>query len=181
MNFVYIRAMLDCYKHIDKLADALDKRVMDIALKSSGFDGNFRPATHYIKAVTALTNQKIELINIKAIVLDMVKSLPYKYRQAAKYRYIDCLKVREIARLLGLSVRSVFRLLEQLPQYCDEYLNLCGLDDRWFLENYGAQKWITKYIKQPIKNTEIKTGFKALSRNYSAPQTQEAFLGLNIK
>jgi hypothetical protein len=181
MNFVYIKAMLDCYKNIDKQADALDKKVMDIALKSSGFDGDFRPATHYIKAVTKLTNQKIELINIKAIVLDMIKSLPYKYRQIAKYRYIDCLKAREIAALLGLNIRTIFRLLERLPHYCNEYLNQSGLDDQWFLRNCGAQKWMAKYIKPPINNIEKKTDFKALSQNYKAPKTQAAFLGLNIK
>lgn len=182
MNLIYIKAMLDCYKHIDKLADALDKRVMDIALKSSGFDGNFRPCSHYIKDITNFTNQKINLINIKVIIMDMIKSLPYKYRLVAKYRYIDCLKVSEIAQCLGLSVRSIFRLLRQVPEYCEKYLNSSGLDDKWFWENFGNKKWMTKYLKsnQTAQKTQNSTcDYPKI--NVLPVQDNQAFLGLNIK
>jgi RNA polymerase sigma factor (sigma-70 family) len=135
MNWTFIKAMLDCYKHLDKMADALDKRAADIALKSSGFEGNFLPASYYVRAITDLTNQKIDLINIKVVILDMIKSLPYRCRVAVKYRYMENLKIREIAQRLGISSRSIFRLLERTPIYCDEYLTKLGFDDEWFLEN----------------------------------------------
>ncbi|HEY8423824.1 MAG TPA: sigma-70 region 4 domain-containing protein [Clostridia bacterium] len=171
MNSVYIKAMLDCFKHLDKLADALDKKAMDIALKSSGFDGNFRPATHYVRAITDLTNQKIDLINIKVIILDMINRLPYRYRLAARYRYIDNLKIREIAQKLNASSRSVFRLLEKVPAFCQEYLEKNGLDDQWFIENFANKKWMSKYLKnmedKPIDKKQKAEQEKPVIRNYS--------------
>ncbi|HEY8443790.1 MAG TPA: sigma-70 region 4 domain-containing protein [Clostridia bacterium] len=156
MNSIFIKAMLDCYKHIDKLADALDKRVTDIALKSSGFDGSFLPASHYVRAITDLTNQKIDLINIKVVIMDMIKSLPYRYRIAARYRYIENLKIREIARFLGVSSRSVFRLLERTPIYCDEYLTKRGFDDEWFINNFSNKQWMSKRLKNNTPKETLK-------------------------
>jgi AraC-like DNA-binding protein len=137
MNWTFIKAMLDCYKNIDKLADALDKRVTDIALKSS----------YYVRAITDLTNQKIDLINIKVVIMDMINNLPYRYRIAAKYRYVENLKIKDIAQRLGISTRSIFRLLERTPLYCDEYLTKRGFDDEWFLENFANKKWMSKHLR----------------------------------
>lgn len=156
MNYEFIKAMLQGYEQLQILADISDRKVMDIAIKSSGIDGQPHEIFGDIKAITDLTNYKIDLINLKVLVMDMINSLPYKYRQVARKRYIERKKVHDIAKMLGLSIRSIFRLLEDLPEVCNEYFIKNGFDDDWFLKTYGNQKWLMKLCVQKTKNTQKK-------------------------
>ena len=153
MEYGFIKAMLEGYKSLRILADISDRKVLDIAIKSSCFDGQPRSIINDINAITMLTNQKINLINLKVLVMDMVDFLPYKYRQAARYRYIEGCKVSAVAEFLGLSVRSVFRLLHEIPKMCNAYFEEKGLDDGWFLKVYGNEKWLMKLCKYKEKKS----------------------------
>lgn len=153
MDNGFIKAMLEGYKSLGILADISDRKVLDIAIKSSCFDGRPCNIINDINAITMLTNHKIKLINLKVLVMDMVSFLPYKYRQAARYRFIDGCKVSAVAEFLGLSIRSVFRLLHVIPKMCNEYFETKGLDDSWFLKNYGNEKWLMKLCKYKEKKS----------------------------
>ena len=154
MDYSFIRAILQGFEQLEILADLSDRRVMDIAIKSSGIDGQPRTINNDINLITELTNYKINLINLKVLVLDMVASLPYKDRLTARYRYVEGKKVNAIAKLLGLSIRSVFRILENIPKVCNEYFEILGLDDRWFLKTYSNEKWLMKLIKPKKKRND---------------------------
>lgn len=178
MNGNFILAMLEGFGFLNTAAELLDKKVMDIAVSSSGFDGIPRQTMNDVKAINELTDRKINLINLKTLILDMVTKLPYKYRLLAKYRYLNGFKAYATAKMLGISLRTVFRWSENLGEECVKILTDLGYDDKLF-EKYWSEKWLAALVRQtPTRQTPKKKKQKILNVHKLYAETENnAFIG----
>lgn len=155
----YIGAMLENYSRLGAMISATDRHVMSIALCSSGYMGRSGETISEINKIKVLTDKKIRLLKIMALVNEVVTALEYKYKQAAKFRFIRAMTVEDTAAKLDVSVRTVYRILDCLPNECEKIMAAMGYDMARIIKEFGVEEWLeggaAKIMKERLKKDAV--------------------------
>ena len=143
---IWARTILELYRYIDKAIVLLDSAVEKLSLRAD------LSATDITNRLLNLTERKISLINLKLIVEKVLASCNTKNLRVLSLKYIQGLKIDEIAEHMNTCRRTVFRLLNgAIDQFVSNMLNL-GFCSNYLYKHLKTEKWIlSQYGKEYLK------------------------------
>lgn len=95
------------YKYFKLEADYLDRVIMSIGINYA------MPAIVASEKITKLMRKKSKLVLFKSCVEKAIKDVEPKYAKILILKYVGCHKTVDIADILNIHQRSVFRVLEK--------------------------------------------------------------------
>lgn len=126
--FAWVKTLISVHDYIPNIINLIDKVVA--AKASSPIDGSAifgdhkRGTYNQIEQVLNLQDRKVSLLNIYAMVENMVESLPKKYIDFVKLKFYKHKKTQYIAEELDIDERTAFRwshiVLNKLVLYCEK-------------------------------------------------------------
>ena len=143
-EIIWTRTILSVYRYLERISNAIDKIVKRSAI-ASGFLSHqnyyYNNVLSISQKIIDLSQRKVTIINLKVLIDDILKTLSKKDAAVLIEKYIDCLKIKEIAQRENLSVRTVFRRIEnaeisfaktlRLKGYCESKLASLLKDEKW--------------------------------------------------
>lgn len=160
---VWAKTFFLIYKCLDKLAKSIDIYVNIRA--SSCFYKNLKSITlcsteKVCEDITALTNKKIDLINIKHITEILLKSLPEKAARFVILKYIEEKTFEETASILEISTRTANRWNISVLEKSAKILKSLGYNNNKLLSLIGGEKWVLSVANKVIEEDKIKHSTK---------------------
>ena len=155
----WVKTILNVYRYLERVSNAIDKIVDSRAINSfytSGSNLSFNDISNVSNDIICLTERKVKLINLKIIV---EKGLENTNEQLVKYLILNFIEKRtcfDCAKILNVSLRTYFRKLNLALGSFEKALLRQGYDKSYFDEMLKKESWIME-VKNSIekKNTEI--------------------------
>ncbi len=158
---ILIKSVLEGYHFMDKIIKKLDANVLTKGINSYHTQGT-NETLNLVDDLMHLTFRKQKLLTIKRLIEDCVKVLPERVSKVIMLKYIDCFKNADIAKMLGVSSRTVSRILEKgisdvaLFFYANgfSYFNLRNylIDESWLIEIYDNHiKYFGGYSQKHVQ------------------------------
>ncbi|MBE7075716.1 MAG: hypothetical protein E7375_01435 [Clostridiales bacterium] len=142
---VWTKTILSVYRYLERICGAIDKIVMQKGLNSSNITGQnyyYNNVLSITQKLIDLSERKITLINLKILTEETFADIEESDAQLLIQKYVDGKKFREIAEESDVSIRTIFRRLENAEKsfYCS--LKKKGYDSEK-LENFlEHEEWI---------------------------------------
>lgn len=147
---IWAKSFFSIYRFLDKLAKTIDSYV-DIRACSC-FYKNISSIVlcdtlRVSHDITALTNKKINLINVKVLTEKMLLVLPSNQARFVILKYFENKTFDETAERMEVSIRSVLRWNSDVMKKCEQYLIKNNFDEERLLDLIGNEKWILDVVK----------------------------------
>ena len=150
-NF-WTKTILEAYRHLETVADAIDKIVMKTALNSRHFLVDGESVFETSNKLIALSERKVTLINLKILTENVLSALSVDEADILICRYVENMKFKDIAEEKGVQIRTVFRRLDRAEAgFANKLLALGYTNDRLkkMLKN---EKWIMARLEKQEEN-----------------------------
>ena len=154
------KTILSVYKYLEALSNSIDELVMKKSINSSFYNnGRFNSCYDCANKIMMLTERKINLINIKVMVDDVLNKMTVNQRQLLVLCYVDNVRSEDIAKFFNISLRTYFRKKnEALNSFAKNLLSL-GFTKSKLEEMFCCENWLNNLYN---KNQELED-----SREYS--------------
>ena len=151
------KIILSYYSYLEQSVKAIDKFVLDKCVYTSYFDCglNFDIEKRFNK-VMELIDKKRRFINLKVIIEKALTEINEKYRKILVLFYIDKVSCEEIAKVMGLNLRPMFRHKNLAIESFTKALSRNGFNLDYFQENYAGDKWLFMVNTYQTKNGNLK-------------------------
>ena len=151
---IWSKTILSVYRYLDNIANAIDNLVRKKCINSSFYlSGRNADAYACTSKIIALTERKVQLINLKVITEQALMQLTPTERKILTLFYIDGVSSKDIANLLEISIRSFFRKKAQAVENFDRKLKFNGYTDAKLNDMFRGEHWLnTIYLR--AKNCE---------------------------
>ncbi|MBQ4557779.1 MAG: sigma-70 family RNA polymerase sigma factor [Clostridia bacterium] len=136
------KALLESYRYLETVVNTIDDMVKKISINSVYYNKKAHCDTLSVfDRVIMLNDRKLNLTNLKVLVDMALDKLKSKDRQFLMLYYIDCLNCTEIAEVLEVSERTVFRRKLRATK---EFANALSLiTTKSYIEtNYKEEHWL---------------------------------------
>lgn len=172
---IWSKTLLSVYKYLESISKAIDNLVMKKSINSS-FYSNCKCANAFDCAnqLIELTERKLKLINLKVICEDAMCKLSSCYKRIVALCFIDGVKSSDVAKMLNISMRTLFRKKNEALNCFSKVLKNMGYDSKKLEELYGSEVW--------LKNVYAKNLMHEISNNkeYIATKINEYQLLKNV-
>lgn len=137
---IICKTLLYAYKDLEWKSKMVDKELLKVAVRSAS-----RPIYEAFDKCANLLMEKQAYCNIKVIIDEAIKET--NGVEELKYRYVDGLKLCEIAEKVNYSIQCVeTRSISQCDKLFETMLNKYG--SRKMLEQIAKSRWLKyKYIE----------------------------------
>ena len=112
-NQIYwAKSVILSYGHLERICNAIDKQIDRLACNScigSTSWSNIYSVSNVSNKIIELTQNKIDYINIKVLVEKVLESINKKFSKILILKYIQNLKTADVAKVLKVSDRTLFR------------------------------------------------------------------------
>ena len=125
----------------EKVAEAIDSLVLTYGLDSINLH-DAKAFEFTAEQMIELTDRKKLLINLKVLCDQVFASMNPKYARILILKYIDNMKCSDIAKLLGISIRSYFRWMNEAINSSTIKLKSLGYTDELLKEMCNDELWI---------------------------------------
>jgi len=108
----WAKCMIVSYRYLERMCKAIDKQIEQVACYSFFQTSNFDQinSVHNVsKKIIALSQRKIDYINIKVLVEKVLESMDKKLSKILILKYIHNLKNSQLISLLKINERTMFR------------------------------------------------------------------------
>ncbi len=145
------RTLLYCYRYLGKIVETIDDMVAKISIESMFYRKNSTNNTMaQIEKILELNDRKVNLTNLKVIIEECVDKLPLKDMQLISLFYFDGLTFDEIASVLGISRRTVFRRRNNaITHFKEELFKKVTFD--YLMTNYAGEQWLIDFYNYSVK------------------------------
>ena len=133
------KSLLVGYNYLPIVAKCIDASNMQMALGSFSYQGN---ALDLMEKMIANNKRKRALINAKVIVDTTLEMLKERNREVLRLRYIKRKSFEQIAAIMNICPRSVFRWHDVAIKQFSSMCILRGYDEN----SYGRKTW--QFINQ---------------------------------
>jgi len=116
---IWSKTALVIYRFLENFTYALDRFVKKLSTIIDAGDTFARTGK-----IMSLTDDKIDLINLKIIIDDILLKLPKGRGKLIILRYMDKIPALEIAELMGINIRTYFREINAAENSFEKALNL---------------------------------------------------------
>ena len=145
------RTLLYCYRYLGKIVETIDDMVAKISIESMFYRKNSTNNTMaQVEKILELNDRKVNLTNLKVIIEECVDKLPLKDMQLISLFYFDGLTFDEIASVLGISRRTVFRRRNNaITHFKEELFKKVTFD--YLMTNYAGEQWLIDFYNYSVK------------------------------
>jgi len=148
------KALLSIYKYLESMVDSIDKTISKSTKNNTSCISDRQSAYFQASRIIELIDRKRKMINLKVAFEESLVRLNSKERRILGLAYIDGVKSEVIAELMGISIRTFFRLKSLALTHLSQELQLCGFDKDYFDTEYGQEKWfVSVHDELVIKST----------------------------
>ena len=131
---MWSKSLLASYNYLPIVAKCIDKSNMQMALGSFSYQGN---ALDLMEKMMENNKRKRALVNAKVIVDTTLELLKEKNREVLKLRYIKRKSFEQIAEILNICLRSVFRWHDVAIKQFSSLCIMRGYDENYMNDNYS--------------------------------------------
>lgn len=160
---IWAKTLLGAYRHLETVADAIDKIVLKTALNSYHFsvieNGVFETSNKLIN----LGERKVTLINLKLLIEDVLFKMEQKDADILICRYIENMKFKDIAKEKAIGMRTVFRRLDKAETIFTRKLLCLGYNSVKLKETLKDEKWILNYYNSIERAGEEEVEIKQIA------------------
>ena len=150
-DLVWTKTLLSVYRYLERVCDAIDKIVMKNALGCADITGQnyFQNNIYSVsQRIIDLSERKVTLINLKVLVEDTLKCLNAKEAKVLIEKYVDDAKAQDIAQIHDISIRTVFRIINNAEKSFSARLRLQGWSDLKLRVMIKDEMWIKNVFNQ---------------------------------
>jgi len=158
---IWSKTLLTCYDSLEKIANAIDNLVVTNCVNSAS---NGHSILQNANRVIDLMERKKKIVNIKVLIEDVLSFIEPKHTRVLILKYVDRVKSEDMAKVLNVSLRTLFRKINRSLElfaealikkgYSPEVLSLWLENEGWIKELYNAL--IKKELGQEIKENAEK-------------------------
>lgn len=135
----WAKTLLNCYNNLERVCGALDKTVESSGVCSGyGYNSTIRIAQKILETI----KRKKLLINAKVLTEMAINKLNLKQKKILVLKYFDNLTCENIAKVMNISIRSVFRLSTVALQNFAKNVEQLGFDEYTLNEMFINEHWI---------------------------------------
>ena len=149
----WAKTLLTSYSTFETIAGALDKYIEARAfasMQTNIMNAEVNKTMCVYNDMARLMAQKIDLINLKVLVDNILDAMKPKFARCLALKYFDGLCIEECAEVLEISPRSVARFLALGIEAMVALLRQFGYDEHKLVRICGANKWIVDFCKSPL-------------------------------
>lgn len=128
------KSLLASYRILPKIVKSIDSFTMSLALGSFSYAGN---TLDLMQKIIDNNKRKEALINAKVIVDNTLQDLKPKYREVLELKYLKKTSFEDIAKNLGICLRTVFRRYAFALKSFSAVCKSKGYDEEWLDKRYG--------------------------------------------
>ena len=153
---IWSKTLLNSYMCFEKITQAIDDLVLTYGLDSANlFDT--QAYLYSAEQMIELTERKKLIINLKVLCDTVFANMKPQFARILILKYIDNMKSTDIAKTLGISIRSYFRWLNLAIEAFGKKLNSLGYTDVKLREMCNKEVWIKSvYNKYYIAELSVK-------------------------
>ncbi|MDE5654815.1 MAG: hypothetical protein K2I46_04320 [Clostridia bacterium] len=145
------KSLLATYNALPLVVKCIDRSNMHMALGSFSYQGN---ALDLMNKMIANNARKEALINAKVIVDNTLAMLKPKHKLVLEMRYIKRKSFEQIATLMNICLRSVFRWHELALKQFSSLRIMKGYDDEWLSKYYADDPVFVKCFRYCAEREE---------------------------
>ena len=145
------KSLLATYNALPLVVKCIDRSNMQMALGSFSYQGNVLDLMNKMMANNA---RKEALINAKVIVDNTLAMLKPKHKLVLELRYIRRKSFEQIATLMNICLRSVFRWHELALKQFSSIRIMKGYDDEWLSKYYADDPVFVKCFRYCAEREE---------------------------
>ncbi|MDE6471583.1 MAG: hypothetical protein K2L52_00985 [Clostridia bacterium] len=145
------KSLLATYNALPLVVKCIDRSNMQMALGSFSYQGN---ALDLMNKMIANNARKEALINAKVIVDNTLAMLKPKHKLVLEMRYIKRKSFEQIATLMNICLRSVFRWHELALKQFSSLRIMKGYDDEWLSKYYADDPVFVKCFRYCAEREE---------------------------
>lgn len=163
---VYTKTLLSSYRYLERMANAIDKIVYSRAINSFYVSGNnlsFNSVEKVSEDILALTDRKVNLINLKLIIDQAFKKVSGKSASLLICVFIENKNCYESCDALQISLRTFFRRQNQAVESFSKALLQLGYNSNKFEKMLKNENWIKEIKSKFLKNEDSKYKDKSLN------------------
>lgn len=124
MNKLFCRSFLSIYHLLPKLVKSIDKLILIRGVNSSVYTVNSGVnLENEVNKIINLTQRKINLINVKVLIDEVLVELKPKYSKLIITKYIDLVETKKAIELSNLNRRTYYRLLNKAIEEFERLLS----------------------------------------------------------
>lgn len=156
-NIVWTKTILTVYRYLERIAGAIDKIIMQSALGSGNICGQnyyFNNVYSVTDKIINLSERKVTLINLKVLIEDTLAEIDKKDALILIEKFLDGEKTKEIMERNNISMRTVFRKLDNALKSFGNRLNVKGYDENKIYSMLKDENWILNVYSRYSKNGE---------------------------
>ncbi len=144
---IWAKTILGAYRHLEAVADAIDKIILKTALNSYHFSLNTNDVYQTSNKLIELGERKVTLINLKVLVEETLSKLEQKDADILICRYIENMKFKDIALEKNIGLRTVFRRLDRAEDMFSKKLLNLGYSSLKLKNMLRYETWILNYYE----------------------------------
>ena len=151
-NFLWSKALLKSYNRLDQVAEILDRTVLSRGLASQF---SFNNTEIIAGKILSVIERKKTLVQIKAIIEECLSKLSGKYFKILALKYLDNMKFCEIAKVMDISMRSCFRIVNKAMEQFSQNLLDIGYDEEHLRLLVKNEPFIKTVYNEVLKDEHI--------------------------
>ncbi len=158
---IWSKTILSVYRYLENISNAIDNLVRKKCIYSSFYSvGRGNDVYDYANKIIALSERKVQLINLKVITEEALMRLKPTDRKILLMFYVDGMKNKQIADVLNMPLRTLFRRKMLAINSFDAALKAMGYTDVKLNEMFSDEKWLNNVYSRTLKH-ELNTSREA--------------------
>ena len=153
-NKAWVKTILEIYRHLETLCGAIDEAVKKTSMSGFGVSGDTRYSAD--KMIELITKKK-KLINLKVLVEKVLVSLNVVDTKILTLFYLDSVKSKDIASMLGMNIRTFFRKKDSALSRFATQMKALGYDADYLYDTYYSEHWIINAYDTNLSQMEKDT------------------------
>ena len=150
---IWSKTALTIYRFLENFTYAVDRYVKNLSTVIDCSDTYMRTSK-----IMNLTDTKIDLINLKIMLDEILLNLPGDMGKLLILRYMDNAPVLEIAEIMNINIRTYFRKILAAENSFEKSLGLKIIENEDMFNNLLNQRWINQAYTEWQKKLTEKSG-----------------------
>ncbi len=157
-DVLWTKTILSVYRYLERICGAIDKIIMSMALNCGDMLGqnyNINNAYSVSQKIIDLSERKVKLINLKILIEETLKEINKKDALLLIERYFNATPRKELSEKNEVSLRTIFRKIEQAENTFSKRLTIKGYGSLALSEMLKEEGWINSvYLRISSENKE---------------------------
>ncbi|MDR0461738.1 MAG: hypothetical protein LBG88_00140 [Christensenellaceae bacterium] len=143
------KTLLVIFPHIDRYCDTIAQSNISHAINSYGCDDTLG----LVERIIEKTYKSQSMHNLKVKIATQIKTAPERIAKVIELHFEKGLRPIEVARELGISERTTFRLIGDTLQWFARRLDKCGINALTFRQLLANHGWVKNVYAKITEKT----------------------------